>query len=148
MPIIRCYSEQSDQEQVVALWTSVFGYGTAHNEPTLALSKKLNHQDGLLFVADDSGQIAGTTMAGYDGHRGWLYSIAVHPRYRRQGLGSKLVQYAERALLDLGCMKINLQLLETNSATSQFYSSLGYNTEPRISMGKILHQNVPPRSVA
>lgn len=76
MPIIRRYSEQSDQEQVVAFWTSVFEYGTAHNDPILTISKKLAHQDGLLFVAEDSGQIAGTAMAGYDGHRGWLYSIA------------------------------------------------------------------------
>lgn len=148
MPIIRRYSEQSDQEQVVALWKSVFGYETAHNDPELAISKKLAHQDGLLFVADESGQITGTAMAGYDGHRGWLYSIAVHPRFRRLGLGSRLVQYAERALVDIGCMKVNLQLLTTNSETVQFYTALGYNIEPRVSMGKVIHQNVPPRGVA
>jgi ribosomal protein S18 acetylase RimI-like enzyme len=82
-------------------------------------------------------------MAGYDGHRGWLYAIAVHPECRRTGLGSLLVRHAERALASIGCMKINLQLLATNEATAAFYRSLGYAVEPRISMGKVLHENVP-----
>jgi ribosomal protein S18 acetylase RimI-like enzyme len=83
-------------------------------------------------------------MAGYDGHRGWLYAIAVHPDWRRSGLGSRLVRHAERALAGLGCMKINLQLLATNSATVDFYESIGYVVEPRVSMGKVLHENVTP----
>ena len=83
-------------------------------------------------------------MAGYDGHRGWLYAIAVHPDWRRSGLGSRLVRHAERALAGLGCMNINLQLLATNSATVDFYESIGYVVEPRVSMGTVLHENVTP----
>jgi ribosomal protein S18 acetylase RimI-like enzyme len=87
-------------------------------------------------------------MAGYDGHRGWLYAIAVHPSLRRTGLGSRLVRHAEQALVSVGCMKVNLQLLASNEATAAFYKSLGYAAEPRISMGKILHENVPAQNVA
>jgi ribosomal protein S18 acetylase RimI-like enzyme len=138
MPSIRQYADATDRLQVVELWRNVFGYETAHNEPNLAISKKIAINDGLFFVAVENSAIVGTIMAGYDGHRGWLYSVAVDPGKRLNGLGSSLVIHAEKALADLGCMKINLQLLATNEATAAFYKSIGYSVEPRLSMGKLI----------
>lgn len=143
MPTIRTYRNETDRDGVKALWREVFGYETAHNEPGLAIDKKLAAGDGLLLVAAQGPDIVGTVMAGYDGHRGWLYAVAVHPAQQRRGLGSRLVAAAEAALVGLGCMKINLQLLDTNHATAAFYEALGYRIEPRISMGKLLGVNVP-----
>jgi ribosomal protein S18 acetylase RimI-like enzyme len=82
--------------------------------------------------------VVGTTMAGYDGHRGWIYSVAVAPSHRRQGIASRLVVHAERALIGKGCVKINLQIMEGNESVAAFYSELGYAVEKRISMGKRL----------
>lgn len=143
MPTIRTYNNATDREGVKALWRTVFGYETAHNEPGLAIDKKLAVGDGMLLVAAQGEAIVGSVMAGYDGHRGWLYAVAVHPSQQRRGLGSRLVAAAEAALVQVGCMKINLQLLDTNHATAAFYESLGYRVEPRISMGKLLSVNVP-----
>jgi ribosomal protein S18 acetylase RimI-like enzyme len=141
MPTIRQYQDAIDRMQVVELWRNVFGYETAHNEPNLAISKKISVKDGLFFVAADAKEIVGTIMAGYDGHRGWLYSVAVHPNKRLGGLGTLLVRHAEKALADVGCMKVNLQLLDTNHATAAFYHSVGYSVEPRLSMGKLLNHD-------
>ena len=138
MPTIRHYVDATDRLQVVELWRKVFGYETAHNEPNLAISKKIAMNDGLFFVAVENTDIVGTIMAGYDGHRGWFYSVAVDSNKRLSGLGSSLVHHAEKALADLGCMKVNLQLLDTNEATAAFYKSIGYSVEPRLSMGKVL----------
>jgi ribosomal protein S18 acetylase RimI-like enzyme len=138
MPTIRQYKDATDRIQVVQLWRNVFGYETAHNEPNLAISKKIAANDGLFFVAVENTDILGTIMAGYDGHRGWLYSVAVDPNKRLNGLGSELVHHAEKALAALGCMKVNLQLLDTNEATAAFYKSIGYSVEPRLSMGKLI----------
>ena len=138
MPKIRQYRDDADRIQVVELWRNVFGYETAHNEPNLAVSKKIAINDGLFFVAVEGTDVIGTIMAGYDGHRGWLYSVAVAPERRLGGLGRSLVQHAESALADLGCVKVNLQLLATNEATAAFYKSVGYSVEPRVSMGKVL----------
>ena len=147
-PEIREYRDTTDRDAVISLWRTVFGYETAHNDPTLAIEKKLAADDHLFFVAEHDGVLVGTAIAGYDGHRGWLYSIAVHPRARRTGLGSTLVRHAERALAALGCMKINLQLVATNASTADFYRSMGYSEEPRISMGKVFHENVVRRDGA
>ena len=137
------YSDPAHRPQVVALWREVFGYDAPRNSPSLAIDKKMAVEDGLLFVAMQDDAVIGTAMAGYDGHRGWLYSIAVLPAHRRQGLGAALVAHAEKALRDLGCMKVNLQLLASNEATAAFYKRLGYAVEPRVSMGKEFAQNVP-----
>lgn len=132
------YDDTVHRSQVVQLWRQVFGYETAHNEPNLAIDKKIAVQDGLFYVALDGDMVVGTVMAGYDGHRGWIYSMAVHLDYRNKGIGTSLLCHAEEALIALGCLKINLQVLVDNQAVQSFYSERGYAVEERISMGKRL----------
>jgi ribosomal protein S18 acetylase RimI-like enzyme len=134
---IRPYHE-SDQASVIALWKSVFAYGAAHNDPARVIEHKLAEQRELFFVAEANGSVIGTVMGGYDGHRGWIYSLAVKPEARRRGIGSALMKHVERQLALRGCPKINLQVLSTNAATVAFYKKLGYAVEERVSMGKIL----------
>ena len=140
------YRDRPHRAQVIELWQAAFGYDTAHNLPSLAIDKKLAVNDGLFFVATDKKTVIGTILAGYDGHRGWLYSVAVHTDYRRHGLGSSLVRHAEQALTALGCMKINLQITSGNEAVAGFYEALGYGVEARISMGKKIAENIPKES--
>ncbi|EIK97223.1 putative acetyltransferase [Pseudomonas sp. M47T1] len=142
MPTVLSYDDTHHREAVIALWRDVFDYPTAHNQPSLALERKLA-VDQLLFVAMDGDTLTGTTMAGYDGHRGWLYSVAVHPHWQKHGIGAALVRHAEAALTALGCLKINLQITAGNDAVVGFYQRLGYVVEPRISMGKVISTNIP-----
>lgn len=142
MDVIANYSNNHHRHAVIALWETVFGYETAHNTPSLAIDKKLAAADELFFVALRDEEVIGTVMAGYDGHRGWLYSVAVHPAHRREGLGAKLVRHAEDALIARGCMKINLQIVSANASVAAFYEALGYSIEPRISMGKKIEANI------
>ncbi|WP_159811431.1 GNAT family acetyltransferase [Pseudomonas sp. 18058] len=142
MDVIANYSNNHHRHAVIALWETVFGYETAHNTPSLAIDKKLAVADELFFVALRDEEVIGTVMGGYDGHRGWLYSVAVHPAHRREGLGAKLVRHAEDALIARGCMKINLQIISANASVAAFYEALGYSIEPRISMGKKIEANI------
>ena len=137
------YNDTTHRRQVIALWETVFGYEDSHNKPGLAIDMKLAAPDGLFFVAVLDDAVVGTVLAGYDGHRGWLYAVAVHPQHRKQGLGKALVRFAEQALTARGCLKINLQIISDNASAAGFYESLGYAVEPRVSMGKKLGQNPP-----
>ncbi len=142
--VITNYSENTDKETVIKLWENVFGYGTAHNSPSLVIDKKREFEDNLFFVAKtESQELVGTVMCGYDGHRGWIYSLAVLPECQNSGAGTKLMQYAEKKLEAIGCMKINLQIVEQNGGVQNFYEKLGYSTEARISMGKRIEKNIP-----
>jgi ribosomal protein S18 acetylase RimI-like enzyme len=135
--LIRIYDE-SDNRAVIALWERVFAYPEPRNDPVAVIRQKLAAQPELFFVAVFDGILVGTVMGGYDGHRGWIYSLAVDPAQRRQKIGTALVRHVERALTELGCPKINLQILSSNAATVEFYQQLGYRVEERISMGKVL----------
>jgi ribosomal protein S18 acetylase RimI-like enzyme len=139
------FLDAAHRAQVIALWKTVFGYTTAHNNPGLVIDKKMAVDDQLFFVALSDDTVVGTIMAGYDGHRGWIYSLAVAPTHRKQRIGRRLVSHAEHALTSKGCVKINLQIIEGNKSVVAFYSSLGYFVEKRISMGKPISSNVRPK---
>jgi ribosomal protein S18 acetylase RimI-like enzyme len=140
---IHPYVDSVHRAQVIQLWELVFAYTTAHNDPALTIDQKLCAKDGLFFVATREDTVMGTAMAGFDGHRGWLYAIAVRPDVRKWGVGSALVRHAEQALAEKGCCKVNLQIVTSNQTTIGFYEKLGYQVEPRISMGKLLDNKFP-----
>ena len=136
MTTIAHYDDTLHRAQVIALWKDVFGYDTPHNEPGLVIDRKVAVRDDLFFVALAEQTLVGTVLAGYDGHRGWLYSVAVDPSHRRMGVGKALVAHAELSLIAMGCPKINLQIIADNERVVAFYGMLGYDVEPRLSMGK------------
>ena len=132
---IRVYRE-ADFAGVRALWQQAFPDDPPWNRAEEAVPAKLAVQPDLFLVASDGANVIGTVMAGYDGHRGWLYAVAVAENHRRAGIGSALVREAEIRLAALGCRKVNLQIRAANTQVQAFYDRLGYGTEDRISMGK------------
>ena len=135
---IRPYQED-DEPQVVALWLEALPDPAPHNDPATAIRKKREAGDDLFFVAESGGAVVGTGMGGYDGHRGWVYSVAVAGPHRRHGVGGALVRRLEAALAERGCLKINLQVRASNAAVVAFYERLGYAVEERVSLGKRLY---------
>ncbi|WP_311879263.1 GNAT family acetyltransferase [Microbacterium forte] len=122
--------DRADTESVVALWTEA-GLTRPWNDPRLDIERKLTVQPELFLVVEDeerstSARIIGTVMAGYDGHRGWLYYLATARSHRHQGIARSLVREAERLLLDMGCPKVQLMVREGNEEALGFYDDLGY----------------------
>jgi ribosomal protein S18 acetylase RimI-like enzyme len=131
-----------DSDDVVALWRVVFPeYGDPQRpqrDPLTSIARKLDFGDGLFWLAEETGRVLGTVMAGYDGHRGWIYSLGVHPQARRTGLGRALVGHAEQALKARGCPKVNLQVLSNKSDALEFWRRVGYQPDAVTSFGKRL----------
>jgi len=136
------YTNVLHRGQVVSLWKDTFGYDSLRNDPEFVIDQKIAMLDGLFFVAANKEGIVGTVMAGYDGHRGWIYALAVHPGHRKRGIASLLLSHAEKRLASLGCVKINLQILKGNADVQRFYRANGYTLEDRISMGKQIDENL------
>lgn len=134
METIRHYMD-ADEAQVVALWTEAFGYPQPRNAPNEVIAEYRRHGNLGLFVATDEARVLGTIVAGYDGHRGWLYRLAVVSDARRQGVATRLFAAARAHLIALGCRKLNIQLHTDNSVAHAFWRSLGLADEARISMG-------------
>lgn len=123
---------------VDALWREAFPDDAWWNEASVAIPEKMRFQPELMLVALDGPLVVGSVMAGYEGHRGWISRIAVLRSHRLRRVGQSLLREAEKRLAALGCMKVNLQVVDTNASTVRFYEKAGYQVEPRISMSKRL----------
>jgi alkanesulfonate monooxygenase SsuD/methylene tetrahydromethanopterin reductase-like flavin-dependent oxidoreductase (luciferase family)/ribosomal protein S18 acetylase RimI-like enzyme len=134
----------ADGPAVAALWRRVFRDDTRWRAPEQVIERRRRRQRELFLVATLGTEVVGTTLAGYDGHRGWLYRVAVAPEHRRRGVGRALVREAELRLQQLGCPKINLQIEGENRDAVGFYERLGYAHEDRVSMGKPMSAPEPP----
>lgn len=126
-----------DEHQLIHFWCTAFPNDPPHNAPNKMIKAKLAVDD-LIYIAKFEGEIVGACMAGYDGHRGWLYAVAVATTHRRLGVGRQLVTHVIQALKDAGCIKLNLQIRADNIDVANFYRSLGFDVEERLSMGKFI----------
>jgi ribosomal protein S18 acetylase RimI-like enzyme len=128
---------------IISLWRSVFPEyfdpTKPQRAPLASIERKLRFADGLFWLAlDPDGRVVGTIMAGYDGHRGWLYSFGVHEDSRGTLLPQQLLAHAEAALFARGCVKINLQVTQSNARAVAFYRRMGYGDDALLSLGKRL----------
>lgn len=128
----------ADTEAVVQLWQDC-ELTRPWNDPHKNIARKLSVSPDLFWLGCDAdGRIIASIMVGYDGHRGWINYLAVHPSQQRQGHARRLMQQAEQALTQLGCPKLNLQVRAGNEAVIAFYESLGYADDRTVSLGKRL----------
>lgn len=137
--------ERRDTEVVVALWEDA-GLTRPWNDPRADIERKLAVQPELFLVAEDlspgAERIVGSVMAGYDGHRGWLYYLASASDLRGTGIGRALVTEAERLLLAMGCPKVQLMVRAGNEQVLGFYDTLGYERFEVGNTGKRLIHDV------
>ena len=132
-----------DTEAVVALWRQA-GLVVPWNDPYRDIERKLTVQPELFLVVEgDAGELIGTAMAGYDGHRGWVNYLAVDEAHRGSGLGAELMAEAERLLAERGCPKLNLQVRSSNAGVIEWYRTLGYESDNAVSLGKRLIPDAP-----
>jgi ribosomal protein S18 acetylase RimI-like enzyme len=138
-PVLRQY-QQRDRAALVSLWARC-GLTRPWNDPYRDIDRKLRRDAPNLLVLEDGGQLVGSVMVGYEGHRGWVNYLAVHPGHQRRGLGRLLMDEAERRLRELGCAKVSLQIRTSNEAAVEFYRRIGYTFDDVISMGRRLEED-------
>lgn len=136
---IRPY-RNSDEEAVIRLWRDC-DLVVPWNDPKRDIRRKLAVQPDMLLVACSDDLIVGAVMVGYDGHRGWINYLAVHPERRHQGIGTALMNAAEKSLRAVSCPKINLQVRRINAGVVEFYGRFGYKIDEVISLGKRLERD-------
>jgi ribosomal protein S18 acetylase RimI-like enzyme len=139
--VIRPYQTQ-DEAAILELWLRC-NLVVPQNNPERDINRKLQVNPEWFLVGVLDGKVVATCMAGYEGHRGWINYLAVSPKYRRQGIGMRIMEEAENRLRFGGCPKINLQVRETNQEVIRFYTRIGYTKDPVVSMGKRLEHDEP-----
>ncbi|MBP2227522.1 ribosomal protein S18 acetylase RimI-like enzyme [Azospirillum agricola] len=132
----------SDRDAVVALWTAC-GLVVPWNDPAADIALALSRPNSTILLGTLDGGIVASAMVGHDGHRGWIYYVAVDPVHQKRGYGHRMVEAAERWLAEAGMPKVQLLVRETNQRVLAFYERLGYATSPVTMMQKWLTKPSP-----
>ncbi|GAA0191392.1 ribosomal protein S18 acetylase RimI-like enzyme [Brevundimonas nasdae] len=136
MNLIRPISD-GDEAAVIALW-SACDLTRPWNDPAQDLRLARDTATSAILVATDDDRIIGTVMTGFEGHRGWVYYLAVDPAYRGAGLGRLLMTAAEAWLKAQGAPKLQLMVRADNAAALGFYERLGLERQDVVVLGRRL----------
>ena len=118
-----------DYDNVYSLWMSCVGMGLNNLDDSKdGIEKFLKRNPDTCYIALEKDEIIGVIMVGSDGRRGYIYHTAVHPNYRKQGIGKALVEIALDSLLKLGINKVALVVFERNNAGNEFWEKMGFTS--------------------
>ena len=129
--------KKTDTEAVINLWETC-KLVVDWNDPLKDIKRKLSIKDNLFIIGEINKKIIATAMAGYDGHRGYIYYLAVLPELQKKGIGSSILSIVEKKLYKLGCPKINLFVRNTNIKVKAFYKTNNYKIQDSQIYGKRL----------
>ena len=129
--------EDGDVATVVALWQRC-ELTRPWNDPAADIALARRGPNSTILIGRDGEAIIATAMGGHEGHRGWVYYVAVDPDHRGKGHGHTMMDAAEAWLRDAGIAKLQLLVRPENAKVQAFYESIGYDEQPRIMYAKWL----------
>ncbi len=129
--------KKTDTDEVIALWKTC-KLIVPWNDPLKDIKRKLYIKDNLFIIGEINNKIIATAMGGYDGHRGYIYYLAVLPKLQKKGIGSSILSIIEKKLYKLGCPKINLFVRSANIKVKAFYKTNNYDLQDSLIYGKRL----------
>jgi len=126
-----------DVPAVIALWQRC-GLTRPWNDPAADIALARRGVNATILVARADNAIVASGMVGHDGHRGWVYYVAVDPDHQRRDYGRAIMAASEDWLRAQGIEKIMLMVRPDNGQVRAFYDRLGYATQERVIYAKWL----------
>lgn len=123
--------------EVISLWHDA-GLTRPWNDPETDFVRATSGPSSTVLVCADAGALVGTVMVGHDGHRGWVYYLAVAQSHRRRGVGRALMDAAEKWLVEREVPKLQFMVRATNTPALGFYERLGYEDQRCVVLGRRL----------
>jgi ribosomal protein S18 acetylase RimI-like enzyme len=118
--------EDGEIEAVVALWERC-GLTRPWNDPRSDIALARRGAGSTILVGREGGKVVASVMVGHDGHRGWVYYVAVDPDRRKHGFGRAIMEASESWLRQAGIAKLQLLVRRENTQAGAFYESIGYD---------------------
>ena len=132
----------ADVADVIALWQAC-GLTRPWNDPAADIALARRGPNSAILIGRDGGAMIATAMVGHDGHRGWVYYVAVDPARREKGFGRAIMNAAEDWLRQAGVAKLQLMVRRENARAGAFYQSIGYAESQTIVFAKWLDGREP-----
>jgi ribosomal protein S18 acetylase RimI-like enzyme len=121
----------------VALWEAA-GLTRPWNDPVADARRALAGPGSTILAARRDRALIGTVMTGHDGHRGWVYYLAVAAAAQGKGVARQLMTAAEHWCADAGVVRLNLMVRAGNAPVLGFYDRLGYRRSDVVVLQKDL----------
>jgi len=116
-----------DYGKVYALWKAAGeGVGLGESDSREAIRRYLRRNRGMSLVAASGSRVVGVVLCGHDGRRGYLHHLAVAGKWRRRGVGRRLVTACLERLGSEDIPKCNLFLYASNAEGRAFWRSQGW----------------------
>ena len=134
--------EDADVAAVVALWQRC-DLTRPWNDPAADIALARRGPNSAILIGRDGDAIVATVMVGHEGHRGWVYYVAVDPDHQGKGHGRAIMAAAEDWLRQAGMAKVQLLVRPDNTKVQAFYQSLDYDEQERVIFAKWLDGREP-----
>jgi ribosomal protein S18 acetylase RimI-like enzyme len=134
--------EDADVDAVIALWQRC-GLTRPWNDPAADIALARRESNAAVLLGRHSDAVVASVLVGHDGHRGWVYYVAVDPQHRKKGLGRAIMAAAEEWLRARGILKLQLMVRPDNIQVQAFYETLDYDEQERIVYAKWLDGRDP-----
>jgi ribosomal protein S18 acetylase RimI-like enzyme len=134
--------EDADVAAVIALWQRC-GLTRPWNDPAADIALARQGANAAVLLGRDSDAVVASVLVGHDGHRGWVYYVAVDPQHRKKGLGRAIMAAAEEWLRARGILKLQLMVRPDNIQVQAFYETLDYDEQERVVYAKWLDGRDP-----
>ena len=134
--------EDADVTPVIALWQRC-GLTRPWNDPAADIALARRGLNAAVLAGRNAADIVASVLVGHDGHRGWVYYVAVDPKHRHQGYGGAIMAAAEDWLRQRGIEKLQLMVRPDNKQVQAFYDTLGYDEQKRVVYAKWLDGREP-----
>jgi hypothetical protein len=127
----------ADVDAVIALWQRC-GLTRPWNDPGSDIAFARRGANATILVGRTANAIVASAMVGHDGHRGWVYYVAVDPEVQGKDFGRAIMSAAEDWLRQQGITKAMLMVRPDNKQVQAFYGRLGYDVQERVIYAKWL----------
>lgn len=136
---VREFQFPKDYSKVIDLWNHAGpGIHVRRSDEPAELEKKIQRDPDLFLVVELDNQIIGSVLGGFDGRRGMVYHLAVLESYRKNGIGTLLMNELEKRMKAKGCIRSYLLVTHDNPAAIRFYEELGWEQMDLAIFGKDL----------
>lgn len=123
-------ASREDFPSLLSLWRVAEAHPTATDDSD-ALELLLGRDPDALLLAEAGGEVIGSLIVGWDGWRGSLYRLAVHPDWRRRGIAAALVHSAEEHLRERGAVRLTAIVVDDEDTAAAFWNAAGYRRQAK-----------------
>jgi len=120
----------ANYDEIIRLWSDAgLKFKPKGRDSLSSMAKEMGLDGVAYFGYYENNQIIGTCLANYDGRRGWINRLAVHPDFRGKNVAGELIAEAEKFLKSKGAVVLAALIEDINEPSMSCFEKAGFECE-------------------